>query len=207
MRKDTANFLEHCTEPTKSKHLPFFMIKKEISIADERAKSLRISVGFGLKPSPIFTKSGCLKSHDWVQLGSEGKLKFCIRGLLGGEQRHTLFMLFDCFSDLCSESQNVDELDDTETRLNTSLACLERDFPSSLQNITTHLLHHITEGIRKFGPVYGTWMYVFERFNSWLCKRALHMQHQEATVVETYIIYDFFRQTSFRWKPAYSWNS
>ena len=32
--------------------------------------------------------------------------------------------------------------------------------------ITFHLLNHVVEAISRLGPVYGTWMYPFERFNS-----------------------------------------
>ena len=46
-----------------------------------------------------------------------------------------------------------------------------------------HLLHHIVPGIKQFGPVYGTWMYSFERFNSWICRRALNRALPEATVM------------------------
>ena len=42
------------------------------------------------------------------------------------------------------------------------------------------------DGIRSFGPVYSTWMFVYERFNSWLCKRALNSYRPEATIMETY---------------------
>ena len=34
-------------------------------------------------------------------------------------------------------------------------------------------------------------MFVFERFNSWLCKRALNMRYPEATAIETFIIHDW----------------
>ncbi|WAR04474.1 hypothetical protein MAR_019843 [Mya arenaria] len=34
-------------------------------------------------------------------------------------------------------------------------------------------------------------MYVFERFNSWICKRALNMRYPEATTIETFIIHDW----------------
>ena len=85
----------------------------------------------------------------------------------------------------------MENISDTETHLNEALALLEGDFPLTLQNITTHLLHHIPDGLKNYGPVYGTWMYVFERFNSWLSKRTLHRRHPEATAIETYLLYDF----------------
>ena len=52
--------------------------------------------------------------------------------------------------------------------------------------ITNHILHHLPEGIERFGPVHGTWMFAYERFNSWLCRRALNRRHPEATILRTY---------------------
>ena len=40
--------------------------------------------------------------------------------------------------------------------------------------------------IRHFGPVYGFWMYPYERFNSWISRRVLNRRYPESTVVETY---------------------
>ena len=48
------------------------------------------------------------------------------------------------------------------------------------------LLHHIVPAIQQYGPVYGTWMYSFEGFNSWMCRRAHNRAYPEATVIETY---------------------
>lgn len=55
-----------------------------------------------------------------------------------------------------------------------------------MQVITFHLLNHVVEGISKLGPVYGTWMYSFERFNSWMCQRVLNRANPETTVIQTY---------------------
>ena len=49
-----------------------------------------------------------------------------------------------------------------------------------------HLLLHHVPGIRQFGPVYGTWMFSFERFNSWMCRRAINRAFPEVTVIQTY---------------------
>ena len=38
---------------------------------------------------------------------------------------------------------------------------------------TDHILHHLPEGIEKFGPAHGTWIFAYKTFNSWLCRRAL----------------------------------
>ena len=49
-----------------------------------------------------------------------------------------------------------------------------------------HLLHHIVEGIELFGPVYSTWMFAYERFNSWITRRITNRRYPESTVMETY---------------------
>ena len=49
-----------------------------------------------------------------------------------------------------------------------------------------HLMHHLVDGIRRFGPAYGTWMFTLERFNSWMCQRVHNRAKVEATIMETY---------------------
>ena len=172
-------------------NIPFTLSKKDLEITNDRAELIQYPVGFGLKTGRVFSNTGSLKSHDWIQLVTQGVLKFCLRDLLGETQRKTLFRFLDCLTLLCAESQNLRKLDAIEEEVNICIALMERDFPLCIHNITTHLLHHITDGIVKFGPVYSTWMFVFERFNSWLCQRALNKRSPEATIIETYIIYDW----------------
>ena len=52
--------------------------------------------------------------------------------------------------------------------------------------MTTHLLHHIPDGMERFGPVHSTWMYAYERFNSWMARRAMNRCLPEATIMATY---------------------
>lgn len=49
-----------------------------------------------------------------------------------------------------------------------------------------HILRHIVDGIRQFGPVYSTWMFSYEGFNSWLHWRVMNRRWPEATLMETY---------------------
>lgn len=67
---------------------------------------------------------------------------------------------------------------------------MERDLPIALQNVTTHILRHMVEGIAKFGPLYTTWMFPFERMNSWFTRRVLNRQYPESTIMETYQVPD-----------------
>lgn len=49
-----------------------------------------------------------------------------------------------------------------------------------------HMVRHIARGIASHGPVHSWWMYVYERMNSWICRRVTNRRHPEANVMETY---------------------
>ena len=68
-----------------------------------------------------------------------------------------------------------------------------------MQVITLHLLHHVVEGICRLGPVYASWMYCFERFNSWMCQRVKNRANPETNVLQTYRVRNF---DSFGYKYA-----
>ena len=144
---------ENQTESLKSIALPYILTDSEIKVADQRACAIKVPIGFGVKPGPFISKPGSLKSHDWKQLACQGLLKYCLRDMLSEQCRKTLFSLLDCLAALCAECHCLDELDQIERQLNIALASLEKDFPLTLQNITTHLLHHIVPDIRRYGPV------------------------------------------------------
>ncbi|KAK3735529.1 hypothetical protein QZH41_010032 [Actinostola sp. cb2023] len=54
------------------------------------------------------------------------------------------------------------------------------------KSISMHILHHVVAGIKVHGPVHSWWMYVYERFNSWICQRVKNRRHPEVNVMETY---------------------
>lgn len=49
-----------------------------------------------------------------------------------------------------------------------------------------HIIRHVLPGIILHGPVHSWSMYVYERMNSWICRRVTNRCHPEATVMETY---------------------
>lgn len=55
-----------------------------------------------------------------------------------------------------------------------------------LQNITTHLLHHLSDALAELGPIYSYMMFIYEQLNAWLCQRALNKRYPEATIIETW---------------------
>lgn len=67
------------------------------------------------------------------EVACQGILKYCLRDMLGSEQRESLFKLLDAISEVLSEIHDKTKLGEVEQRLNTALALLERDFPRCLQ--------------------------------------------------------------------------
>ena len=180
---------------------PFSLKQQEKDVANTRALNIVAPAGCDWTPKQLFGKcTSQLKSNEWRHILSSGILKFCIRGLLGCNQRSTLIELCDVVQLLCAHSVNMKELDSLEYRVHRVLSLLERDFPVTIHVISLHLLHHLPMYIRRFGPVYGYWMYPMERFNSWIARRVLNHRYPESNVMETYRVYEFafFLQTSGR---------
>lgn len=181
---------------------PFTLSKSEREIANSRAISILVPAGFDWKPRRLFVQSGIgyIKSIEWKHILTCGILKYCLRDLLGGKQRRTLFELCDVISLLTKDAISSTELDVIEYRVHRVLALIERDFPVSLNVISFHLLHHLPMYIRRFGPVYEFHMFPMERFNSWIGKRVMNKRFPEATVLESYRLFEFsfFLQISGR---------
>ena len=177
---------------------PYTLDKHDIALADERAKRVHVPAGMDWKPRAMFVNAAGMKSHHWKEVATSGILKFCLRKILSSKQRLTLFTLFDVIRDLCSEDIDIRCIDELEKRVHHALVLLERNFPLSLQVIVFHLLHHLPIFLRHFGPVYGFWMYPYERFNSWISRRVTSRRYPEATVVETYRLCEWahFMETS-----------
>lgn len=72
-----------------------------------------------------------------------------------------------------------------------SLALMERDCPASISNITTHILHHVARKVSDYGPIYSTWMYPFERMNSYITRRANNRSRVERCIMETIQVFNF----------------
>ncbi|XP_015765420.1 PREDICTED: uncharacterized protein LOC107344281 [Acropora digitifera] len=156
---------------------PFCLSNGDIQLADRRAIKVCVPVGHGWKPGPFFCKKHYLKSPDWKQLAVDGILRYCLRGLLGKSQRQTFFRPLDVIQKVCSDDQVTDSLPVLQKEIN--------------ETISLHIFHHSVAGIQQFGPVHGWWMYCYERFNSWICHRVKNRQFPEATVWETYRVFDW----------------
>ncbi|XP_052097487.1 uncharacterized protein LOC127732488 [Mytilus californianus] len=171
---------------------PWKVDKPGLKVADTRAKNLVYPIGYDYLADNHFSKPWTLRTmHGKHQFVKSGAALWCLRGLLPKRQENTLRKLFSAIDMMTHESYDSDELDDIIQFTSEAMSLLERDFPIALQTITTHLMHHIPEGYADFGPLYGRWLFPFERINSWITRQALNKNKIEATIMETYAIYDW----------------
>ena len=63
-------------------------------------------------------------------MASQGIIKYCLRGLLGNQQRKVVFMFISVCSKIFAEKQKLDQL---LAEVNMALAVLERDMPVTIQ--------------------------------------------------------------------------
>ncbi|XP_076106800.1 uncharacterized protein LOC143075311 isoform X2 [Mytilus galloprovincialis] len=171
---------------------PWSLSKLKIKVADKRAGSIEYPKGFDYTPADHFTRQWTLRTmHGKQQFVTYNVAAWCLRGLLGHQQEQTLFQLFTVLSRLVKPTFMKDEIPSLIADTHLAVALLERDFPLTLQNLTTHLLHHIPEGYNDFGPLYDRWLYPLERANSWITRQIVQHGHEESTVMQTYRIYDW----------------
>ena len=111
--------------------------------------------------------------------------------MLGERVRRTLTLFFYIASQLHQKKYTIEEIEYLINAINEVLALFERDCPLWLFDITTHILRHVAEKIKPNGPIYASWMYPYERMNSWLTRRVMNRKNPEACIMETYQVYPF----------------
>lgn len=164
---------------------PYVLTPTEKHQADQRLNQLRVPLNFGVVPTTLFTKIvGGTKSHTWLQLFTTGMVRFCIRDMLGEPQRASLVNFLCLLEEAYGSTVDMDKFEDFEKRWHQGLCMLERDFPVSLQTFYFHLLHHLPQYIRMYGPPKNFWMFPYERFNHTLTAAISNNQHPEVSAVK-----------------------
>lgn len=74
-----------------------------------------------------------IKFYMYIQIATQGILKYCLRGFMAKQQRDTLFFFLDVLTRVLQETHAMVDLDNLEQDMNTALALIERDFPVSTQ--------------------------------------------------------------------------
>ncbi|XP_066924621.1 uncharacterized protein [Clytia hemisphaerica] len=169
-------------------NMTYTLTAEDIKLANERIRKVIFTPDCTGFKGDVFTKTcDVLKNHHgWQEYTVENLWTYALRGCLPEKQQRTLTYFFAVLTHLFHKKFTSTQLEKLEKHMHTSLSLLERDFPSILLNITTHICHHFVENMKKFGPLYATWMYCLERFNSWITRRCNNKNHMERCVMETY---------------------
>ncbi|OWF49211.1 hypothetical protein KP79_PYT24455 [Mizuhopecten yessoensis] len=164
---------------------PFTLTCEEKKQADARLSSMHFPVGFGDVPGSLFTHiRGGVKSHTWNRLFTNGVLRYCLRGMLGTEQRESLNNFLMGLETLFKSPSDLNTNDQVAEGWHVTLCRMERDFPLSLQSFVMHLLHHLPSYVKLYGPPSNFWMFPYERFIKTLSECITNSRYPELNVVK-----------------------
>lgn len=144
----------------------------------------------------MITTRVCLPNvgHDWLLIfGDIGKAVMATSSL-GQDQKATLFDFMDWTRAIIARSHTAESLALLETQIHKILTKVEMYFPSRVNTICVHLLHHLPHLVREIGPVVSFWCYSSERYMGQLVKLAkspkgIEVRHQCSRDVSTLITF------------------
>lgn len=144
-----------------------------------------------------------------LQFVTSGGFEWCIKGLLPPQKETSLSKLCNVIKRITSPQFFIAELPSLQADTHEALALFRRDFPLSMQNLTTHLIHHFVDDLSCYGPMHGRWLFPYERANAWITRQCLRKGMEKSTVMETYVVYDWcvFMILSRRFDPSKLFNS
>lgn len=105
---------------------------------------------------------GQLKIHDQLKF-VESWGKFVLLGALPAEQYEAVVMLLDALTMLLSREIPIASLGQLRLTVLRALCWFELRFPKTEHSIIMHLFIHILDGVARWGPVSGTWLFRVER--------------------------------------------
>ncbi|XP_052111602.1 uncharacterized protein LOC127742970 [Arachis duranensis] len=115
-------------------------------------------------------------------------LQIPIKGILPDQVVVPLIRLGSFFCQLCQKSITLQEIDQLEEDIVTTLCQLERIFPPSFFDIMIHLPIHLANEVRLGGPVQFRWMYPPERYMCTLKSYVRNRSHPEGSIAEAYLV-------------------
>ncbi|KAG2190839.1 hypothetical protein INT47_005589 [Mucor saturninus] len=140
--------------------------------------SLTAKIGKGFS----FMKADEWKS--WVLAYSPVLLK----DVLNNDKFRNWMDFVDACRLLVKPSLSFEELDDAHDYLEKFCQKCERLYPPSVLTCNMHLHLHLRETIRDFGPVYGYWLFGFERYNGLLKNVSTNRKDSfEATYMRNFV--------------------
>lgn len=169
---------------------PFSMTLEQRKLFCTILKSIRVPDGYSSNISRNVNskdkKLMQLKSHDCHMLMQQ-LLPIALRNSCSKDVCSSIVELCNYFHDLCSNTLNIDHLNQMEKNISITLCKLEQIFPPSFFTVMVHLSVHLATEAKVAGPVHYRWMYPIERYLKTLKGYVRNKSQPEGSIAEQYI--------------------
>ncbi|KAI8498722.1 hypothetical protein Bbelb_231750 [Branchiostoma belcheri] len=147
---------------------PWQLSDDDIRVADERRAAIRGITGNPFRPEiPMFVDGGStLKSEELLQAVAAGPLKYCLRDMLGDDQREAVFAYCHAISEIV-DATSLDNIQDVQTML-------------------FHLHHHLGQALERFGTMQAFWLFPVERRHHAFKQMMKSGKHPEASLMNRF---------------------
>ncbi len=173
--------------------LPWAVNKEQHAAAVKRCEAMRATGTTCCLPSGVapchFEKAlgepGTLKASEYLLLaGPIGK--YILEGCFHEEQQHVIFEYLDLLGILWQKSISLDQLQYVESAMPRLLTDLERLLPAYELDMNRHMMLHVVEAIRLYGPGWTYSMFGYERLWLRLKKWMTQTTYPEATMFNAF---------------------
>ncbi len=117
-------------------------------------------------------------------------LPVAVRNILDERVRLAIIKMSRVFQRLCAKEVRLCDKEDMMRDVVLAMCELEKEFPTTFQNIMSHLPVHLVEQLFKCGPVHCRWMYPIERYMKTLKDYVRTFAHPEGSIAEGYQMED-----------------
>jgi len=131
-------------------------VSKHLKMPDGYASNISLCVN--LTERKLFN----LKSHD-CHILMQDLLPVALHAVKDDNLVDLVCELPAFFKQLCAKELDIDELDKLQSNVVITLCRMEKLFPPSFFTIMVHLIVHLTEEAKLWGPVFFRWMYPIEQ--------------------------------------------
>ncbi|KAG2190754.1 hypothetical protein INT47_007247 [Mucor saturninus] len=131
------------------------------------AETMVLPVGYTMLKTKIgkgFPRMKADEWKSWVLIYSP----VLLRPVLSGTKFKNWISFVDACRLLTKPTITFDELDEAHSHLEKFGRECEQQYPSTILTCNMHLHLHLRDTVRDFGPVYGYWLFGFERYNGLL---------------------------------------
>lgn len=160
---------------------------KQQQQCDRRWKSLSGHPGFVRSSVTPFQRTGSMKIHDWHIFMGTDAAKFIFYEVLPAPSYELLCRMVEIFKHLLCLRVHIKRFRTFWPRLVETMCLFESLMPLINHVMVFHLILEIYRGIRRGGPAFYHWMYMFERFLSTLTRKIHDRKRPESNLINAHL--------------------